>query len=352
MAKDYYSILGVDKNASQDEIKKAYRKAALKYHPDKNNGDPESEAKFKEAAEAYDVLGDESKRSNYDRFGSAEGNPFGGGSGGFGHGFSMDDIFSQFGDIFGGFGRSSNRPQQSRGSNLRIKVSLNIHEILKGTVKKLKYNRQQPCQTCNGKGGTEETNCSPCNGSGRRTIVQSTPFGQIRQETICGECRGKGKQIKNKCGVCHGEGTSPKEEIVDVDIPAGLGNGMQLTMKGYGNAIRDGVAGDLLIIIEEIREDYFRREGNSIICEKEISIIDAICGSSLNVKTPHGDLPITIEPGTEHGRIIRIARKGIPDINYGLGDLLVLVKLKIPKNISDDERSLLQTLKESKNFEV
>jgi molecular chaperone DnaJ len=357
MSKDYYNILGVNKGSSDDEIKKAYRKMAMQYHPDRNPDNPEAEVKFKEAAEAYDVLGNSEKRSNYDRFGTADENPFSGGNpfgGGFGgHGFSMDDIFSQFGDIFGNrnpFG--GNQRRQKKGSDLRIKVVLTIEDILKGTVKKLKYKRHHSCSTCKGKGGTEEKSCLPCSGTGRRIVVQNTPFGQIRQETGCPDCQSTGKQIKNKCLICHGEGTVVKEDVVDVDIPAGLSHGMQLSMKGYGNHIRDGVAGDLLIIIEELREMNFVREGNNIVCEKEISVIDAICGSNVSVKTPHGNIQVVITPGTTHGSILRVAKKGIPDMNLGLGDLLVKIKIKIPKNISLDEKYILEKLKNSKNFEA
>ena len=358
MSKDYYNVLGINKGASDEEIKKAYRKKAMEFHPDKNPDNPSAEAKFKEAAEAYDVLGNAEKRSNYDQFGTADGNPFGGnpfggGSPFGGHGFSMDDIFSQFGDIFGNrnpFGGGQKR--QKRGSDLRIKVVLTIEDILKGVKKKLKYKRQNSCSICKGKGGSDERVCLPCNGSGRRVVVQNTPFGQIRQETGCPDCQGAGKQIKNKCNACYGEGTIVKEEVVDVEIPSGLSHGMQLSMKGYGNHIRDGVAGDLLIIIEELKEIYFTREGNNIVCEKEISVIDAICGSNLFVKTPHGDLPLTIETGTTHGSVIRMSGKGIPDLNLGLGDLLVKIKIKIPKNISSEEKDILDKLKESNNFKA
>jgi molecular chaperone DnaJ len=205
---------------------------------------------------------------------------------------------------------------------------------------------------CNGKGGSDVRSCIPCNGSGQRTIVQNTPFGQIRQETGCPDCQNTGKQIKNKCGVCHGQGTVVKEEIVEVEIPSGLSHGMQLSMNSYGNHIRDGVAGDLLIIIEELREMYFVREGNNIVCEKEISIIDAVCGANIKVKTPHGDIPVSFEPGTSHGSVVRLSGRGIPDMNLGLGDLLVKVKVKIPKNITLEEKYIIEKLKNSKNFEV
>lgn len=349
MSKDYYKILGVDKNASKDDIKKAYRKMAMKYHPDKNTNDKEAESKFKEAAEAYEVLGDDSKRSNYDRYGSVDssGNPF---SNGFG--YDMDDIFgdffNQFGDAFGR--RYGNQKRTSRGSDLRIKVSLTIEDIIKGANKKIKYKRQTSCTTCDGKGGSDIRDCLPCNGTGRRQVVQNTPFGQIRQETYCSDCSGTGKQIKNKCNTCYGDGTTLKEEIVDIDIPAGVSTGMQLSMRGYGNHIRDGVPGDLNIIIDEIKEDYFRREHNNIIVEKDISVIDAIVGAKINVKTPHGELPIDIQPGTEHGSRIRVNGKGIPDINLGLGHLYVIVKIKIPKSITEEEKSVLYKLKQSNNF--
>lgn len=357
MSKDYYKILGVDRNATSEEVKKAYRKMAMKYHPDKNNGDIDSETKFKEAAEAYDVLSNPEKKSNYDRFGTADANPFGGGGGnpfgGFGHGFSMDDIFSQFGDIFGqnkGGGRWNQKKR--KGGDLRLKVSLTIQEILKGVTKKLKYKRQDSCNSCNGKGGTDVRDCMPCSGTGRRVVVQNTPFGQIRQEHGCPDCGASGKKVANPCGVCRGEGTVPKEEIVNVDIPAGVSSGMMLSMQGYGNHVKDGIPGDLQILVEELREFYFKREGNNLLVEKEVSVIDAIIGSQVKVKTPHGDIPITIQPGTEHGRQLRVVGKGIPDVNLGLGDLIVKLSIKIPKNVTMDERYILEKLKNSKNFEA
>jgi molecular chaperone DnaJ len=351
MSKDYYNVLGVDKNASDDEIKKAYRKMAMKFHPDKNPDNPEAEAKFKEAAEAYDVLSTPDKKSNYDRFGSANGggNPFGGG------GFNMEDIFSNFGDIFGSaFNQrySGGQKPQSRGSNLRIKVTLNIDEILKGTSKKLKYKRQDKCTTCSGKGGTDVRSCIPCSGTGQRTVVQNTPFGQVRQVTTCPDCSGSGQIVMNKCNDCRGDGTVVKEQTVDVEIPAGVSNGMQLSMTGFGNHIRNGQPGDLHIIVEEERDFSFKRENNNIIVEKTISVIDAIIGSNIKVKTPHGEISVAIEPGTEHGKVIRMSGKGIPDIQYGMGDLYIKISIKIPKNIELDEKYVLEKLKSSKNFTV
>jgi molecular chaperone DnaJ len=351
MSKDYYKVLGVDKNASDDEIKKAYRKKAMEFHPDKNDGDTEAESKFKEAAEAYDTLSSPDKKSSYDRYGSDGPSGYNGGFGG----FNMDDIFSQFGDVFGNsfnqrYG-GGQRPQ-SKGSNLRIKVSLTIDEILKGAVKKLKYKRQDKCSSCNGVGGSDPRTCIPCNGSGQRTIVQNTPFGQIRQVATCPDCSGSGKVVAVKCNSCRGEGTSIKEQVVDVEIPMGVSNGMQLTMQGFGNHIKNGVAGDLQIIIEEIIDHSFRRENNNIVVEKTISVIDAIIGSNIKVISPHGEIPIAIEPGTEHGKVYRISGKGIPDINYGLGDLYVKISVKIPKKIELDEKFTLEKLKLSKNFIV
>ena len=350
MAKDYYDVLGVDRNATEDEIKKSYRKMAMKWHPDRNPDNPEAEVKFKEAAEAYDVLSTPDKKSNYDRFGSADGggNPFGGGRG---HGFNMDDIFSQFGDIFGGgFGGQRQQQRQAKGSDLRIKVSLTIEEIINGVTKKLKYKRNEPCSPCNGKGGSDVRTCIPCNGSGHRTVIQNTPFGQIRNSSTCPDCNGTGNQITNKCNVCHGQATLPKEQTVDVEIPKGVGNGMQMTMAGFGNHVLNGVPGDLYIVFDEIREMYFRREGGNIITDVEISVIDAIIGANVTVKSPHGDVIVAIEPGTEHGKIIRINGKGIPDIHEGMGSLIINVKIRIPKSINLEQKAMLEKLKNAGNF--
>lgn len=347
---DLYNILGVDRNATEDQLKSAYRKLSKKYHPDINKSS-DAEEKFKEIASAYETLSDPSKKANYDRFGSG-GNPYGGGGNPFGaHGFSMDDIFSQFGDMFGG-NPHGRQQRTSKGSDLRMKVVLNIDDILKGATKKLKYKRHVKCDPCNGKGGTDVKNCSTCNGSGQRVVVQNTPFGQIRNQTICNNCSGSGKEMKNKCGSCHGQGTQVKEQVVDVEIPAGVSTGMQLNMQGFGNDIRDGIAGDLYIVIEEAQDFSYRRDVNNIIIEKTISVIDAICGAHIKVASPHGEMSISIQPGTEHSALIRVPGKGIPDINHGMGDLYVKVSIKIPKNIELDEKFILEKLKDSKNFQV
>lgn len=342
MTKDLYKLLDIDKNASDDEIKRAYRKMALKYHPDKNPGNAEAESKFKEIAEAYEVLSSPEKKASYDRYGSTSGNPFESGTG---FGFNMEDIFSQF------FGNRGQKRKQ-RGSDLRIKVSLTIEEIISGVTKKLKYKRHESCNTCSGKGGSDVRDCLPCNGTGQRTVTQNTPFGQVRNTTGCPDCNASGKQIFNKCSDCNGEGTQIKEQTVDVEIPKGVGNGMNLTMEGFGNMIRDGIAGDLHIIIDEIRDTSFRRDGGNLIIDKEISVIDAIIGTNTTVKTPHGDVVVNIKPGTEHGTIIRINGKGIPDIHYGMGSLVIVIKINIPKHINLDEQAILEKLKNSPRFNV
>jgi len=350
MAKDLYNVLGVDRNASEDEIKKAYRKQSKKYHPDVNK-DPGAEDKFKEVAEAYDVLSTPDKKSNYDRFGTTDGpgqNPFNGGFGG----FNMDDIFSQFGDIFGSRGNPHQATRRQKGGDLRIKVSLTIDEIIKGCTKKLKYKRQDTCKPCSGKGGSDVRDCIPCGGRGRRVVTQNTPFGQMRADSGCPDCNMTGKTVHNKCNVCNGDGTTLTEQTVDVEIPKGVSNGIQLTMHGFGNAIRDGINGDLQIMIDEIRDYTFKREGGNIIIEKEISVLDAIMGANVKVNTPHGEIVVTIQPGTQPGTVTRIQGKGIPDINYGLGDLIINLKVKVPTNVTMDERYVLEKLKNSSNFNV
>lgn len=346
MNKDYYKILEVDKGASQEDIKKSYRKLALKYHPDKNPDNPESEAKFKEVAEAYDILSNDEKKSQYDRFGSV-GNNSGGGSP-----FDVNDIFSQFGDIFGFGGNRRNSPQQRRGSDLRVKVNVDLKDIIFGCEKKLKYTRYVHCKTCDGKGGQDVTTCLPCQGTGHRSFVQNTQFGTIRQSAVCSHCSGEGKVIKDPCKSCKGTGVSPKEETVTIQVPKGSIGGSFFTMPQYGSFVRGGVAGDLQIVVDETQDSKFRREDTNLIYDKEISVIDAILGTNMNIKLPHGDdIKFDIVPGSTHGKLLRIPGKGIPDLHYGQwGDLFIRLSVKIPNKVSDSEKDLLNKLKKSENF--
>jgi len=363
MAKrDYYDILGVSKSASQDEIKKAYRKQALKYHPDKNPDDKEAEHKFKEAAEAYEVLRDEQKRQRYDQFGH-EGVK--GGAGGFsGGGMSFEDIFSQFGDIFGdmgfggfggGFGgsaRGGRRQRVNKGSNIRVKVKLTLEEIAKGTTKKLKIKKYVQCKACNGNGeknGSSSTTCQTCHGSGVETRVTNTILGQMQQQTTCRTCGGSGKDIKEHCPVCNGEGVVREEEVVEVKIPAGMSEGVQLSVSGKGNAARrGGVNGDLLVVVEEKEHPDLVRDENDLLYNLFVSIPDALLGTTATIPTLDGKVKVKIEPGTQSGKVLRLRNKGIPDLQgYGNGDLLVKVNIFIPKNLPKEDRKLIEKLQES-----
>ncbi len=347
----YYDILGINKDASQEEIKKAYRKKAIEHHPDKG-GD---ESKFREAAEAYEILSDENKKREYDTYGSVGGggNPFGG-FGGFGgrhqgHGFSMDDIFSQFGDIFGGrYGQP--RPKQRRGGDLRVQLSLTLEEVMLGSNKKVKYKRQTPCSPCNGKGGSDTKSCLACNGTGQRTVTQQTPFGIITQTMACNNCGSSGRVVHNPCKSCNGEGTKITEEVVEINIPKGAVSGMNFTMSGNGNHVRDGIPGDLHILIDEIKHAKFRREANDLHCEQWISIPDAVLGTSLNIDTVLGMKRIEITPGCESGKVITLPGQGIPVLgndgnNYGSGSLYIKVNVEIPKNITEEEREIFNRLR-------
>ncbi len=360
--RDYYDILGVQRNAGADEIKKAYRKLAIKYHPDKNPGDKAAEEQFKEAAEAYEVLSNQEKRQRYDQFGHA-GNAGGAGYGG--GGMNMEDIFSQFGDIFGGGspfesffggGQSSRGGRRvSRGSNLRIKVKLTLEEISKGVEKKIKVNKQVACKTCNGSGakdGSSFHTCNTCGGSGSVRRVTNTILGQMQTTSTCPTCNGEGTQITNKCAVCHGDGIVRGEETISINIPAGVSEGMQLSMSGKGNAApRGGIAGDLIILIEEIPHEYLKREGNNIIYDLHISFVDAALGSSVEIPTIDGKAKIKIEAGTQGGKILRLKGKGVPEVNsYHHGDQLVYVNIWTPKALSHEERDLLEKLQSSPNF--
>ena len=349
MSKDYYKILEVDRNATPDDIKKSYRKLAIKYHPDKNNGDKAAEEKFKEVSEAYDILSNEEKKSQYDRFGSVGGN-----SGGGGNPFNMDDLFSQFGDIFGnGFGRRNQGHQQRRGSDLRVKVNVTLNDIIFGTTKKIKYSRHTQCNSCGGKGGEELTTCLPCQGTGHRSVVQNTPFGTIRQSAVCNHCSGSGKSVKNPCKSCSGSGTQISQETVDIEIPKGAAGGSFFGMPQYGNWVRGGVPGDLQIVVEEVPDPNFKREELNLVYDDKISVIDAILGCEKKLKTPHGsEIKYTINPGTTHGKLLRVTGKGIPDVHFPghNGDLIVRVNLKVPTKVNSEEKELLEHLKKSPNF--
>jgi len=356
--RDYYEILGVGKNADESEIKKAYRKMALKYHPDKNPGDSESEEKFKEAAEAYEVLSNPNKRARYDQYGHA--GVGGAAGGGFGGGMNMDDIFSQFGDIFGGhfgFGGGSSRggKRVNRGTNLRIKVKLTLEEIANGVEKKIKVNKFISCNTCHGTGadkGSAFTTCSTCRGSGQVTRVVNTILGQMQTTSTCPSCGGEGQMIKEKCKTCFGDGIVRGEEVISINIPAGVANDMQLSMSGKGNAApRGGVPGDLLIVIEEIEHPQLKRDGNNLIYDHYINFADAALGTSIEIPTIEGKAKIKIEAGTQAGKVLRLRNKGLPNINgYDKGDLLVNVNVWTPQNLSSEEKKILEKFRTAENF--
>jgi molecular chaperone DnaJ len=360
--KDYYEVLGISKEATKEEIKKAYRKQALKYHPDKNPGDKKSEENFKEAAEAYEVLSSDEKKARYDRYGHAG---MGNNGGGFsGQGMTVDDIFSSFGDIFGdafgggfgGFGGSRQRGRRvNKGSNLRVKVKLTLQEIAAGAEKKIKVTKYDTCDTCGGNGAADASSlstCSTCHGSGHVTRLTNTMLGQMQTTSVCPSCGGEGKTITKKCTACYGEGIVQKEEIIKINIPAGVGKGMQMTVGGKGNAPRrGGVNGDLLVVIDEEEHPDLIREGNDLIYNLFISIPDAVLGTHVEVPTVDNNVKIKIEPGTQPGKILRLRGKGLPEVNgYGRGDLLVNVNVWIPKAVSKDELKIFEKFKDSESF--
>ncbi len=361
--RDFYEILGVAKTASADEIKKAYRKKAIQYHPDKNPGDKESEEKFKEAAEAYEILSDEQKRQRYDQFGHA-GVGGASGNGGFGGGnMNMDDIFSHFGDIFGGhfggfggFGGQQRGGGQRvrRGSDLRVKVKLNLAEIATGVEKKIKVKKQIACSHCDGTGaahGSATTTCTTCNGQGRVTRVQQTILGQMQTAAECPTCGGDGKIIKEKCTHCNGEGVVREDEVITINIPAGVMEGMQLSVSGKGNAARrGGVNGDLLVLVEEEAHPELIRDENDLIYNLLLTIPMATLGGSVEVPTVEGKVKVTIAPGTQPGKVLRLRGKGLPSVNrYGTGDLLVNIGVYIPENLNKEEKSIIEKLGKSDN---
>lgn len=368
--RDYYEVLGVAKGASADEIKKAYRKLAIKYHPDKNPGDAQAEEMFKEAAEAYDVLSNPDKKAKYDQFGHAGMGAGAGGFGGFGGGdFSMDDIFSRFGDIFGGAfgggsfggfggfggGSSYGGARVQKGSNVRIRVKLTLDEIVHGVEKKIKINKAVHCPKCNGRGAESEADiktCPTCNGTGVVTKIVQSFLGRAQQRMQCPDCNGEGKIISKPCSSCHGSGLSKAAEEITFKIPAGVGEGMQLTVQGKGNAAKgNGINGDLLVVIEEIPHPELQRDGNDLIYSLFVSIPDAILGTTAEIPSADGKLRIKIEPGTQSGKILRLRGKGIPDVNgYGCGDLLVYIQVWIPKKLDKSDKELLEKLKASPAF--
>ena len=361
--RDYYEILEVSKDASPEELKKAYRKQAIRFHPDKNPGKKDAEEKFKEAAEAYEVLSDPNKRQRYDQYGHA-----GLGNGGFGGGgMNMEDIFSHFGDIFGGggndpfssfFGGGGGRRGKTvnRGSNLRVKVKLTLEEIANGVEKKIKVNKYLSCNTCKGtgaKGGSSFTTCSTCRGTGHVSRVTSTFLGQMQTTQTCPNCGGEGQIITDKCIDCAGNGVVKGEEVISIRIPAGVAEGMQLSMSGKGNAAaRGGVAGDLLIQIEELEHERFVRDGNNLLYEHYISFSEAVLGSHAEVPTIDGKVKIKIEPGTQSGKVLRLRGKGLSSINNyeGKGDLLISIIIWTPKILTKDEKAILEKLGNSDNF--
>ena len=361
--RDYYEVLGVPREATKDQIKKAYRKQALKFHPDKNPGDKKSEDNFKEAAEAYEVLSSDEKKARYDRYGHAG---VGGAASNFGgQGMTMEDIFSSFGDIFGdafgggfgGFGGGGRRGGRrvNKGSNLRVKVKVNLQEIATGTEKKIKVNKYNNCSDCDGTGAADPSDiatCQTCHGSGHITRLTNTMLGQMQTTSACPSCGGEGRTITKKCTVCYGEGIVQKEEIIKINIPAGVGKGMQMTVSGKGNAPRrGGVNGDLLVVIDEEDHPELIREGNDLIYNLFISIPDAILGTHVEVPTVDNNVKIKIEPGTQPGRILRLRGKGLPEVNgYGKGDLLVNVNVWIPKSLNKEELKTFERLKDSDSF--
>lgn len=360
--RDYYDILGVTKGASTDEIKKAYRKVAMQFHPDRNPGDKSAEEKFKEAAEAYEILSDADKKAQYDRYGHA--GVSGNGRGGFGGGMNMEDIFSQFGDIFGedlfggffgGQQRGRQRGRGTRGSNLRVKLKLNYEEIAKGVTKNIKVKKHVVCGTCSGSGAKDKGSiqtCTTCGGSGQVRRVQNTFLGQMQTVTTCPACNGEGSTVTAKCVTCKGDGRVFGEETVTIDIPAGVQEGMQLNISGRGNAgERGGTPGDLVILIEEEPHKELHREGLNVAYELHISFSDAVFGIQLEVPTIDGRAKIKIPPGTQSGKIFRLKGKGFPAVNaYEKGDQLIHVNVWTPQHVSAEEKAMLEKLSHSNNF--
>ena len=369
MAKrDYYEVLGIDKNASEDEIKKAYRKLAIKYHPDRNPDSKEAEEKFKEAAEAYDVLHDPQKRQQYDQFGFNA--PGAGGFGGFGEtgGFSMDDIFSMFGDVFGGHGgfggfsgfggEGSRQRPQYRGSDLRLKVKLSLQEIATGVTKKFKVKKDVTCSHCHGSGaesGSKSETCPTCHGSGVVVKTVRTMLGMMQTQTECPTCHGEGSVIKDKCHQCHGTGVVKGEEIVEIKIPAGVAEGMVVNVPGKGNAgQRNGISGNIQVYIEEEENDTFIRDGQDIVYNLLLDFPTAALGGDVEIPTLEGTrVRIKIDAGTQPGKTLRLRGKGLPAVQgygSGKGDLVVHISVFVPKTLNREEKNMLESLRNNDNF--
>lgn len=368
--RDYYEVLGVSKNATDDELKKAYKKVAVKYHPDRNPGDTEAEEKFKEAAEAYDVLRDPQKRSLYDQYGheglNGAGGFGGGGFGGFGGGMNMDDIFSMFGDIFGGhsggfggFGQSRGK-RVFKGSDLRVRMSLTLEEIATGVTKKIKVKKQVQCPDCKGTGSADNSQpetCPHCHGSGVITQARQTMFGMMQSQSECPHCHGVGTVIKNKCKKCAGRGIVQGDEVVEINIPAGVMDGMTVSVRGKGNAAPfNGQPGDIMVEIREIPSEVYVRDGQNLIYNLLLSVNQAILGDTVEIPLISGSKAhIKIEPGTQPGKVLRLRGKGLEAVSgygYGVGDLIVKISVYIPEKLTDKEKKHIEQLKDSENFKT
>lgn len=365
--RDYYEVLEVPKTATADEIKKAYKKKAIQYHPDRNPGDATAEEKFKEAAEAYSVLSDPDKRARYDQFGFDGLNGSQGFGGGFSQGMDINDIFSMFGDIFGGgggfsgfsgFGGSRSRQRgerKSQGSDIRIKVSLTLEEINTGVSKKFKLKKLVPCQHCNGtgaQGGSGVETCPDCHGTGTVMRTQQSFFGMVQTQSVCPRCGGEGKIIKNRCPHCSGDGVVYGEEIVEVKIPAGVAEGMQLQVDGKGNAGKhNGYNGSLLVVIEEQEHKDLVRDGNDLVYNLLLSVPQAALGGAVEIPTLDGSVKLKIDAGTQPGKMLRLRGKGLPEVNsQRRGDMIVNVSVYIPETMSRDEKNAMESFQNSDHF--